>query len=182
MLAITACLPSCLITRTEEVRVPSPLTVPRIQDVQNITSPRIGALTRIDEDERNTTQEFVVPVDDDGVNDTMQYQFFVNEDRDCIPRDGGVSCEPSNRLGEVPPNGEVRRFIRKTINDLSVGCNRVDLYVSSRIPQSGTFRAPDRAGDLAFQSWWIFVRSRTPSTADGGVSNPVEDCLFQVQP
>lgn len=181
MLAIAASLSSCLITRTEEMRVPSPLTVPRIQDVQNITSPRIGALTRIDEDERETTQEFVVPVDDDGVNDTMQFQFFVNEGRDCII-DGGVSCEPTNRLGEVPPNGDVRRYIRRTIKDLVVGCNRVDLYVSSRIPQSGTFRTPERAGDLAFQSWWIFVRSRTPSTADGGVSNPVENCPFQVQP
>ncbi len=162
--------------------MPPPVTVPQIRDVQGFTSPRLGALLEIDEGEEATTLEFRVPVDDDGVNDSMQYQFFVNEDRDCVARDGGVSCEPARRLGEVPPDGTRRRVISRVITFPDVDCNRVDLYVSSRLLQSGNFRTPEREGDLAFQTWWVFVRPRTPSTADGGVVNPVESCGFMVQP
>lgn len=182
MLAITAPLSSCLVTRTEEVRVPSPLTRPVIQDVQGFTTPRLGALLEIDQGEDLTTLEFRVPVDDDGVDDPMQFQFFVNEDRDCVPRDGGASCEPTRRLGEVPANGMRRRLITRTITFTETGCNRVELLVASRIPQSGNFRTPERADDSDFRTWWIFVRPRTSTPTDGGVVDPVEACRFLVQP
>jgi hypothetical protein len=178
MLATTTGLAACLITRTEEVRVLPLLTVPRIQDVQGLTSPRLGALLEIEETD-NTTQAFRVPVDDDGVNDLLQWRFFVNDNRDCVPQDGSVNCEPVNQPTphEIPSTGAVRREIRETVQLPETGCNKIELYVSSRLRLSGNYRTPDREGDIAFTTWWIFVRPRSGSIpADGGVGDQVESC------
>jgi hypothetical protein len=179
MLAVATSLPACLITRTDEVRVPTPLTRPRIQDVQGLTTPRLGALLLVDGTDGNAV-EFRVPVDDDGVNDPLQFQFFVNDDRDCVPQDGGPSCEPTSRLGAVPSNGTTRRIINKSflVSDLDVGCNRIELYVSSAFRIEGNFRTPVRDGDVDFRTWWVFVRSPNgtlPPTS-------IEACRQLVQP
>ncbi len=185
MLATATALSSCLITRADEVRVTTPLTPPRIQDVQGITTPRIGALLEIDETDL-TTYAFRVPVDDDGVNDLLQWRFFVNDDRDCVPQDGGANCEPINQPQphEFPSDGNRRREIRETVRLPEAGCNRVELYVSSRLRLSGNFRTPEREGDVDFRTWWVFVRPRagTIPASDGGVDDAIERCRFLVQP
>lgn len=161
------------------------LTPPRIQDVQGLTSPRLGALLEIDETD-NTSYDFRVPVDDEGVTDLLQWRFFLNDNRDCVPQDGSVNCEDDNQPGprELGSNGAVRREIRQTVSGLVVGCNRVELYVSSRLRLSGNYRTPDREGDVDFRTWWIFVRPRsgTIPAGDGGVVDQVEACRFMVQP
>lgn len=161
------------------------LTPPRIQDVQGLTSPRIGALLEVPETD-NTTYAFRVPVDDDGVTDLLQWRFFVNDDRDCVPQDGGLNCEPVNQPTphELPSNGMVRREIRETVQLPRLGCNKIELYVSSRLRLSGNYRTPDREGDLDFRTWWIFVRPRsdTPPVGDGGVVDQIEACPFALQP
>lgn len=187
MLALTTAPSSCLITRTEEVRVPTLLTPPIIQDIQGLTRPRLGALFEKDEAEGgNTTVEFSVPIDDDGLEDLLQWRFFVNDDRDCVPQDGGSNCDPRDQPQprELPSNGSRRRYITETVPVPRLGCNKVELYVSSRLRLSGNFRTPVREGDVAFTTWWVFVRPRAGAvpTADGGAGNPVESCPFQVQP
>lgn len=185
MLAPVAALASCLITRTDEVRVPTPVTAPRIQDIQGITTPRLGALLETDEIAPGSTPvTFRVPVDDDGVDDPLQYQFFVNADRDCVPRGEDTSCEPGPRLGQVNSNGMRRRFVERVIQLPEVGCNRVELYVSSRLRLSGNFRTPEREGDVDFRTWWIFVRPRSGAvpSADGGLVDAIRLCPYLVQP
>jgi hypothetical protein len=180
MLAATTSLSACLITRTEEVRVPTPLTRPRIQDVQGITTPRLGALFEVEETDR-TTVEFRVPVEDDGVNDLLQWRFFVNDDRDCVPQDGGSNCDPVDQPTprELPGNGNRVREIREFVPVPRLGCNRIELWVSSRLRLSGNFRTPEREGDVDFTTWWIFVRPRDGSIPAG---DPVELCTNRLQP
>lgn len=185
MLAVATSLPACLITRTEEVRVPAAVTPPRIQDEQGRTSPRLGALLEVDETDR-TTVDFRVPVEDDNVDDLLQWRFFVNDDRDCVPLDGGTNCDPVDQPTprELVSNGERVREIRETVPVPHVGCNRVELYVSSRLRLSGNYRTPAIEGDIDFRTWWIFVRARGGAVpaGDGGVVDPIESCPFRVQP
>lgn len=183
-LIVAATLASgCLITRTEEVRVPSPLTPPRIQDIQGLTTPRLGSLIEVDETDQ-TVVTFRVPVEDDGVDDLLQWRFFVNDNRDCVPQDGGSNCDPLNQPTprELPGNGTLVREVRETVRVPRTGCNRVELYVSSRLRLSGNFRTPERQGDLAFTTWWIFVRPRVPEASDGGVDDQIKRCPFRIQP
>lgn len=186
LMLAAAAVSSCLITRTEEVRVPTPLTPPRIQDVQGLTNPRLGVLMEIDEvlgtnGENVTTYPFSVPVDDDNVDDPVQFQFFVNADRDCVPRDGGANCEPDIPLRLAGGQVGIRRFVDRTI-PLVVGCNHIELYVSSAFRLDGNFHTPVRDGDVDFATFWIFVRSANPAVTDGGVEDPIERCQYLVQP
>lgn len=173
---------ACLITRTEEVRVPPSLTPPRIQDIQGLTSPRLGTLVVVDPDQ--ATVNFRVPVEDDGVDDSLQWRFFVNDDRDCVPQEGGVNCDPINQPTprELPGNGTRLREIRESVRVPRSGCNRIELYVSSRLRLSGNFRTPERPGDLAFTTWWVFVRQSVPGPPDESINDPVKRCPFRVQP
>lgn len=171
----------CIITETTKYDPQAPVTPPVIQDIQGIngTKPRLGAYV----DQSDPRVEFNVPVDDEGVNDPLQYQFIINGDRDCVPLDGGLSCEPAERLGEIPPTGDRRRVINRTLTMPAVGCNRVELWVSSNLPLSGNFHTPARAGDIAFTSWWVFIRPRPGDiTSDAGVEDPISGCRFNVQP
>lgn len=173
----------CIITDTTQYDPQAPLTVPVIQDIQGLTTPRLGNLIEVERSDSNPTVEFRVPVDDDGLNDPLQFQFIVNGDRDCIALDGGSSCEPSERLGEIPPNGSLRRIITRTLTMPAVGCNRVELWVSSNLPLSGNFHTPARRGDIAFTTWWVFVRARPGDlSSDAGAGDPVSRCRYQVQP
>jgi len=173
---------ACLITRTEEVRVPPPLTPPRIQDIQGLTTPRLGTLLVVDPDQTAVT--FRVPVEDDGVDDLLQWRFFVNDDRDCVPQEGGANCAPINQPTprELPGNGTRLREIRESVRIPRSGCNRIELYVSSRLRLSGNFRMPERPGDIAFTTWWVFVRQSVPRPPDGSIDDSVESCPFRPQP
>lgn len=183
-LLATSCTVGCVITSPTSFDPLPPLTPPVIVDEPGVTAPRISNLVRVERGDQPVQVSFSVPVDDDGVDDPLQYQFFVNADRDCIPRDGGTNCEPTVRLGEAPTNGTRRRLVRRDIPIPNVGCNRVDLWVSSRFRLSGTYRAPEREGDVAFASWWIFVRPRPGTTPDpdAGAVDTVEQCQYLVQP
>ncbi len=163
-----------------------PVTPPVILDVQGVTEPRLHNLVTLEEGGASTAVRFSVPVDDDNVLDRLQFQFFIDDVRDCVPRDGGTNCEPQERLGELGSTGDRRRVINRTLRIAGIGCHRVELWVSSNFQLSGNFRTPVREGDVSFATWWIFLRSRpgmSPGTpADGGVSDPVERCGFVVQP
>lgn len=163
--------------------MPTALTPPRIQDIQGLTVPRLGALFEVDEASTEPLA-FRIPVDDEGVTDPIQFQFFINSDRDCVPRDGGPSCEPGPRLGEVPADGTTRRFVTRSfaISSLQPYCNRIDLYVSSAFRLDGNFHTPVRDGDVDFRTWWVFVRPSVATATDGGVSDPVMLCPFLLQP
>ena len=183
MLTFTSCLTACLITRSTENLV-SPVTAPRIQDVQGITSPRLGALLVLQQGTGPTQVDFRVPVDDDGVDKSLEYQFFVNANRDCVPITG-TSCEPDLRPEVVPADGNVRRMVTRTITIPQTGCNRVELYVtSSQLLLSGNYRTPSVPGDIAFETWWVFVvaRGSTAGSGDAGVFDPLQQCAYLVQP
>ena len=176
---------SCLITTPTEVREVAPVTPPRILDLQGTTRPRLGNLLVLTEGDPPLL--FEVPVEDDNVNDRLQSQFFLNNNRDCVPIQGGASCEPNDRVREIDPNGQRVRTVRKEfrVEDFRIGCNRVELWVSSRFRLSGNFHTPDRPGDFDFASWWVFVRPRPGSgggEGDGAVIDPVERCAYAVQP
>lgn len=185
-LVTTSCAVGCLITSQSSFQPLPPVTPPVIVDEPNLTVPRLGNLVIIERSELTglATKTFTVPVDDDGLDDPLQYQFFVNTDRDCLARDGGTSCKPVDRLIEVSPNGMRRRIVGRTVNIPDDGCNRVELWVSSRFRLSGNYRTPEREGDVASATWWIFVRPRPGTTTDpdAGTANPVEQCRFLVQP
>lgn len=181
-----ACATGCVLTsRPDELATEPPLTPPVIQDIQGLTTPRLHNLVLIETQTQSAQVGLRVPVDDDNVEDTLQYQFFVDDLRDCVPRDGGVGCEPLTTR-EIPPNGERRRIVSQQVRVSGLGCHRVELWVSSRFQLSGNFRTPVREGDVSFTTWWVFLRSpsgMSPGTSgDGGVSDPVERCGFIVQP
>ena len=183
MIACTSCLTACLITRSTETLV-APVTAPRIQDVKGVTSPRLGGLLVLQQGTGPTQVDFRVPIDDDGVDKALESQFFVNANRDCVPMTG-TTCEPDLRPEIVPSDGNVRRMVVRTLTIPQVGCNRVELYVtSSQLLLSGNYRTPSVAGDLAFETWWIFVvpRGGTTTGADGGVFDPLQQCAYLVQP
>ncbi len=167
---------SCIITNPTEFVSERPLTPPRIRDVHGTTQPRLGNVVVLRS--TDTGVDFYVPVDDANPNDLLQWQLFINVDRDCAPVDG-VGCQPQQR-GEIAPDGNVRRFVARRIqeNRFVVGCNRVELWVSSSFSLSeGDGHTPSRAGDVDFATWWVF---KSPS--DGTPVDPVESCAQRVQP
>ncbi len=187
MLLFTTSTAGCLITETPSFPAEVPLTVPQIRDEQGLTEPRLSNILDLTApaDGRPTAVEIRVPVDDEGVNDTLWYQFFLNNDRDCIELEGGVSCEPTDRLRTVPPNGQRRRFITGRVSLTRLGCNRIELWVtSSEFLQSGNYHTPRRAGDVTFATWWVFIRPAPGGVTggDGGTADPIENCPYLVQP
>lgn len=184
VLVTTSCAVGCLITSQSSFQPLPPVTTPVIVDEPGVTSPRLANLVVVERGDQTTLVSFRVPVDDDGLDDPLQFQFFVNTDRDCLPRDGGNNCEPTLRLGERAPTGARRRFVQQDITLPNLGCNRVELWVSSRFRLSGNYRTPERDGDVSSATWWIFVRPRPGTTTDpdAGTADPVEQCPFLVQP
>jgi hypothetical protein len=166
---------SCLIVNPADSVQELPLTPPRIRDIQGRTRPRIGNLIEI----RDTDPALVfdVPVDDVGVTNPIQWKLFVNFDRDCIP-DENHDCE-AGRAGEVAPDGTLQRRVRATLGEnlFAVGCNRVELWVSSRFVLNGDRHTPLQPGDVDFASWWVFKRASGSTTID-----PIGDCANRVQP
>lgn len=184
-LATTSCTVGCVITSQSSFQPLPAVTPPVIVDEPGVTSPRLSNIVVLERGDDPVQLSFRVPVDDDGVDDPLQYQFFVNADRDCLPRDGGNNCEPTLRLGERAATGMRRRFVEQSnLTIPNLGCNRVELWVSSRFRLSGNYRTPEREGDVASATWWVFVRPRPGTTTDpdAGTADPVEQCPFLVQP
>jgi hypothetical protein len=187
MLILAASTAGCLITSPPSFLSEAPLTPPRIQDVPGVTKPRLHNIVDLtaQADGRPTVVTFRVPVDDEGVDEALWYQFFVNDDRDCIELEGGVSCEPAARLRTVPASGQRRRFIEASVSLTQLGCNRIELWVtSSEFLQSGNYHTPRREGDVDFATWWVFLRAAPGgvSGGDAGVGDPIERCGQLVQP
>lgn len=179
-MVLALCTSGCIITNPTEFVAERPLTPPRIRDEQGTTRPRLGNILELQETDPNVT--FYVPVDDTGTNDPLQWQFFVNADRDCRTSEGG-DCSAPQQSGELSADGNVRRYVEYTLreNRFVVGCNRVELWVSSRFLLSGNRHTPARVGDVDFTTWWVFKRG-TSATGDGGLADPIESCGQRVQP
>lgn len=173
----------CLIAPPPDFPTEAPLTRPVIVDLQGFTTPRIGNIVSVTRGDAPARVTFRVPVDDDNPDDLLQYQFFVNDNRDCLSGDAGAGCAPG-RVGERASTGDRRRVITETLSFDTLGCNRVELWVSSRFIFGGNFRTPVREGDFASVTWWVFVRSNVGGTvpSDGGVTDPIEGCTNLVQP
>jgi hypothetical protein len=166
---------SCIITHPTEFNPERPVTPPRVRDVRGTTRPRLGNLVQLSESEPDV--RFYVPVDDEGASDSLQWKFFINTERDCAPS-GDNSCGPQ-QSGEIAADGTARRYVEHTIRGtlLAVGCNRIELWVSSSFRLDGNQHTPTRAGDVDFVSWWVF---KPPS--GGATVDPVESCAQRVQP
>lgn len=161
----------------------APVTRPVFIDQAGVTSPRLGSQVNLVRTNSNPQVSFVIPVEDENVNDLVQFQFYVNADRDCVGGDMN-RCLPS-AFGVREPNGTRLRRIERTLTFSNLGCNRVELWVSSRFTSGDNLRTPARAGDFAFTTWYVYVRA-APGTggggADGGVEDPAENCAFLVPP
>jgi hypothetical protein len=167
---------TCIITNPTRYDPEPVLTPPRIRDLPERTRPRLGNLLSLRE--TDPVLVFEVPVDDIGINDPLEWQLFVNVERECRSLDG--VCTPTQR-GTVLPNGTTQRMVETTLPEsaFTVGCNRVELWVSSNFRFSGDVHQPQREGDVDFATWWVFKRA--PGTpADGGVVDPVESCPWRV--
>jgi hypothetical protein len=106
---------------------------PRIQDVQGFTSapPRRPAGDR--RGRRGHDAGVSRPRRRRRGQRLLQYQFFVNDDRDCVPQDGGVpASRPVARRG-APETARAAGSSPASSCLPDVGCNRVELYVSSRL-------------------------------------------------
>lgn len=187
MLLVTVLSGGCLITAPTSFVSEAPVTPPRILDVQGVTRPRLGNLIVLTDGDPDL--RFDVPVQDDNVTDDLQYQFILNGNRDCVPIAGGASCEPDFRLGVLGADGRAVRNVQLVLqtNRFRLGCNRVELWVSSAFEQrkslAGNFHIPVRPGDVDFATWWVFLRARPGSgSEDGGAVDPVERCGYLVQP
>lgn len=172
----------CLVTPPPDFPAEAPVTAPVIVDQQGVTTPRLGNLVSAVRGDAPVRVTFNVPIDDANADDALQYQFFVNNDRDCLTSDGGVGCAPG-LFRERAATGQRRRLITETLSFDTLGCHRVELWVSSSFVFGGNFRTPRRAGDVASTSWWVFVRAQPGGGgADGGVVDPIESCNNIVQP
>jgi hypothetical protein len=173
LLAMTT---TCIITNPTDYSTEPLLTPPRIRDVPQLTRPRLGNLVELRETDRSVV--FEVPVDDTGVRDDLEWQLFVNVERECSTLE--ASCRPVER-GTISSNGTTRRLVEVTIPEVAfaTGCNRVELWVSSDFNFDGDVHIPEQANDVDFASWWVFKRAREGS-ADGGVVDPVESCAHRV--
>lgn len=172
----------CLVAPPPNLPAEAPVTPPVFVDGAGLNTPRLGNIVSVMRGDTPARLEFRVHVDDDNVDDLLQYQFFVNDNRDCLRGDGGVGCSPG-RVGERNSNGMRRRVITETLTFDTLGCNRVELWVSSRFIFGGNFRTPVREGDFAFTTWWVFVRAAPGGgTVDAGTPDPIEACGNLVQP
>lgn len=170
---------TCIITNPTSYDPAPVLTPPRIRDLAERTRPRLGNLIALRE--TDTSVVFEVPVDDTGVGDDLQWQLFVNVERECRSLDG--TCAATER-GRVAPNGTTRRTVEVTLSEvaLATGCNRVELWVSSNFELFGEdIHRPQQEGDVDFATWWIFKPARG-AASDGGVVDPVEGCAYRVSP
>lgn len=183
-LLTSAACGACLFAPSPSFPDAAPLTRPILVDVQGDTTPRLGNIVSVVRGDAPARVTFRVPVDDENADDLVQFQFFVNDNRDCLSGDAGAGCAPG-RVGERPPTGARRRVITETLTFDTLGCNRVELWVSSRFIFGGNFRTPLREGDFAFTTWWVFVRA-APGTgggsSDAGAADPIEACGNLVQP
>lgn len=177
-MVLLASTSGCLITDPIPYVGEAPLTPPRIVDQAGVTRPRLGNV--VIATQVPYTVEFRIPVEDDGLTDPIEFEFFVDQARECIDpeidggADGGVTCEPNGPTGTVEPDGTLRRIIRKSV-PLSRGCHRIELWVtSSRFPQRGNYHTPSRAGDVAFASWWVFVPEMSGGSVDVSTCTPVQ--------
>lgn len=166
---------TCIITNPTSYDPEPVLTPPRIRDLPERTRPRLGNLISLRE--TDTTVVFEVPVDDSGVDDPLEWQLFVNVERECRSLD--AACSPAQR-GTVAPNGAAQRVVEVTLAEsaLTPGCNRVELWVSSNFRFSGDVHRPQRDGDVDFATWWVFKRAA--GGADAGAADPVESCVWRV--
>ncbi|MBL8603370.1 MAG: hypothetical protein JNK72_15705 [Myxococcales bacterium] len=186
MVAALATVAGCLIPSAPEFATEPPLSPPQIVDAPGLTRPRVGNIVLVEQgNAQSELIEFNIPVDDLGVDETLQFNFFVNGDRDCVQSNGASDCAQTENLRELPPSSDRarRRFITWSRSFRQLGCNRVELYVtSSRFLLNGNFHTPARDGDLAFASWWVFVRAPagSTSTSDAGTGDSVERCPYIV--
>ncbi len=168
---------SCLITNPTSYVNERPLTPPRVRDVAGTTRPRIGNLVVVSDAEPDV--RMYVPVDDTGSSDPLQWLVFLNTDRDCNPTNES-NCGPL-QSGEIAGDGATtRRYVEYTLRGslLAVGCNRVEMWVSSRFLLEGDRHTPAREGDVDFATWWVFK----PDATMGSTVDPVEACAQRVQP
>lgn len=173
----------CLITTPSSFQALPPVTTPIIVDEPGVTDPRIANLVVAQRGDRDVVLPFHILVDDDGIDDPLQYLFFINVDRDCLPRDGGSQCG-ATIVRDQAPSGVRRRVLDQPIRLTDIGCNRVEMWVSSRFRLNGNYHTPERDGDVASATWWVFVRPPpgTPTDPDAGTADPVERCQNLVRP
>jgi hypothetical protein len=170
-------LTGCIIFNPTEYEPVRPLTPPRILDEPGVTSPRLGNIVVLRSNDIRVS--FTVPVEDAGTSDDLFWQVFLNLDRECVPS-AGNDCR-ALRSGSADPNGNTRREVTFELPESSfrAGCNRVELWISSRFRDSGDRHTPLRAGDVDSATWWIF---RSATQSDGGVVDPIETCAQRVTP
>lgn len=146
---------SCIITDPTEFTPERPVTPPRVRDVRGARAGRASATSYAAPQDSNPSVRFYVPVDDEGATDSLQWKFFINTERDCAPS-GDNSCGPQ-QSGEIAADGSARRCVEHTIRGtlLAVGCNRIELWVSSSFRLDGNQHTPTRAGDVDFAPWWV---------------------------
>lgn len=165
---------TCIITNPTSYDPDPVLTPPRIRDLPGRTRPRLGNLISLRETDSSVV--FEVPVDDSGLTDALAWRLFVNVEREC--RGLEAACLPSQQ-GIVAPNGAAQRVVEATLPEsaLAVGCNRVEVWVSSRF-DSNNLHDPSQLGDIDFATWWVF--KRPAGGADAGAVDPVESCAWRV--
>ncbi len=131
--AVTA---GCLLAPPPNLPAQAAVTPPVIVDQPGLTTPRLGNQINVVRGDSIPQVTFRIPVDDENVNDLVQFQFYVNTDRDCVGGDMN-RCLPS-AFGSREPNGDRRRLIERTLSFSTLGCNRVELWVSSTSTRGAT--------------------------------------------
>lgn len=172
MVALTSTA-GCLVTEPVQFPDGSVLTPPRLVDQAGVTRPRLNNVVVVLQPAPYRI-DFRIPVEDDGLNDPISYAFFVDQQRDCVSdADGGLTCDPQGPTGTIEADGNLRRVIVKSFN-LEAGCRKVELWVtSSRFLANGNFHTPERAGDVASATWWVFVPPMAGVPVTGNECNPV---------
>lgn len=176
--AVTA---GCLLAPPPNLPAVPALTPPVIVDQPGLTTPRLGNQINVVRGDSIPQVAFRIPVNDDNVNDRIAFQFYVNSNRDCV----GGPCIPVF-AEERAPNGERQRIITHSLSFSTLGCNRVELWVSSDFDtRGGNFRVPAREGDFDFATWWVYVKAAPGAggvNPDAGVEDPAENCANLVPP
>jgi hypothetical protein len=177
--AVTA---GCLFAPPPNLPAEPAVTPPVIIDQPGITVPRLGNQINVVRGDSIPQVMFSIPVSDDNLGDRLQFQFYVNSDRDCV---GDRSrCAPVD-FGDREPNGMRQRTITRTLSFSTLGCNRVELWVSSRFTTGDNFRTPARPDDFDFATWWVYVKAAPGAggpTSDAGAEDPAENCANLVPP
>ena len=172
----------CLVAPPPSLPTEPPVTRPVFVDQAGQTSPRLGSQVNVTRADSNPQVTFRVPVDDENVNDALQFQFYVNADRDCVGGDR-TRCLPS-AFNTYPPANRRQRIIEQTLTFGTLGCNRVELWVSSQFTTGDNLRTPAREGDFAFTTWYVYVKAApgTGVAGDAGAEDPAENCAHLVPP